>query len=105
MLKPNWIASARVVSFDKEKGTITLWFEGPIETQTVPIVSEMPDWLFREGVAINVKIPRECVTKRDLTDVVWGEFIHDTFMQELLDVWTEDEVYAELQRLYGAKRD
>lgn len=70
-----WIITGIVDSIRRESGELVLWFDGFDELQTVPIVSCMPEWLFKEEVGFKTGIPRQCEKDKSLNgNIRWGFF-------------------------------
>jgi len=92
--KPTWEISGAVDGFDMENGQITLWLSGFDEMETIPIMPEMPAWLFRSGIAFRTSIPRACVRRRSFAgNTRWGEFHKQDYQNlseaELLELLAE----------------
>jgi hypothetical protein len=99
-LTPNWETTGVVDAVDAEKGTITLWMSDFDELQVVPISPAMPEWLLKPETWFIVKISRECVRRRSLDGVVWGEFMPQPYA-DLLD----KELWEQLQEKFNGKTE
>ena len=84
-INATWKIHGNVDAVDTTNGTITLWFDGFDELQTVPIVPIMPKWLLEPEVWFYTSIPRDCVRTGSLeNNTAWGFF--ELEKDEYLDI-------------------
>ena len=77
---PKWSITGIVGSFDRKKGTITFWMSEFDDLQTIPIATEMPDWLFeKEEVYFRAKILRSCVRSARTGGKLYGPMVDFEF--------------------------
>lgn len=93
-----WVISGVVDTVNANAGTITFWLDGFDKLQTVPITPAMPGWMLRPETAFRTKIPRECVQKRSLQDVVWGKFTPQNYTY-----LSEDELFDQLTSTFHSE--
>ena len=94
-----WKTTGVVESIDPEKETITLWISDFDELQTVPISPSMPGWLLRPEAAFRTVIPRACVRKRKLGNILLGKFYPQDYTY-----LTEDELFEKLTDLLSVEK-
>lgn len=96
--KANWLTSGMVDHVDAGKGTITFWFNGFDDLQTVRIMPSMPGWMLRSGTSFLVRFSREYRRQRkiDFENIHWGHFQPQPYMymnqEELLDAFSQNFV-------------